>query len=158
VAVGLKPGASGVVIPAGAKSTRQQPPKSSPTARATAARCKSAPVLCSAAFVACRAPDADVPANGRSNGTSTQYPVHLLLRPVGWPYRHQPVGRCVPALATTGKSMGIAFSLRPSAGEARKRYAMSAPQALATVAIIWRGSREKWSVGGTRPAQRVRFF
>lgn len=41
--------------------------------------------------------------------------------------------------------MGTAFSRRPSGGEARKRYAMSVPHALVTIAIIWRGRGEKWS-------------
>jgi hypothetical protein len=54
--------------------------------------------------------------------------------------------------------MGTAFSLRPSGGKARKRHAMSASHALATIAIIWRGSREKWSVGGTPPSAADSIF
>jgi hypothetical protein len=41
--------------------------------------------------------------------------------------------------------MGAAFSLRPTGNEVRKRYATWTPYALVTIAIIWRGSREKWS-------------
>ena len=151
------PGASGLGLSQPAPSRQgQQPPRPSPTVRAIAARCKSAPVLRSAAFVACRAPCADVSANGRSNGTSAHFPGYLLLPPVA--RLVLPTRRAVRAgTSNNRKKHGYCLLSTPFGGKARKRYAMCA-RTHSPIAIIWHGTREKWSGWSGAPSAADSIF